>query len=191
MRLLRKLIPPAFAFTAACASSHAATIGQLPIYPRGEYGRIGCFAGASLNRMSGETTVEPSAALSTGPWLVLDSVSEFEWRSAHPEHTAPIETRILQQATLLAQRETLVWVGGFWRRSDGDTIVFREASTFPSVTWRLAQASFGLVGTGEVVSDLRSRLPDGSDLPSTRTWAVAAARVPCERIPQRPPNWPR
>jgi hypothetical protein len=178
------------ALNAACVHSGAEPLSP-PVYPQVGFGRVGCFAGPSLNRMSEDTTSDPRSAISTGPWLVLDSVSAVEWRRAFPEYFRQADERDLQPATLLVQHDTLTWTGGYWRRLAGDSILVQEQSTFPSATWRLAARGTGLVGSGEVVSDMVSLTPDGTALQTRFTWVVVVTEIPCSQIPQRPLSWRR
>jgi hypothetical protein len=161
---------------------------DLPIYPNSGFGRGGCFAGSGLLRNPSEKGSEEDPAAFTGPWLVLDSVSAEEWHTTHPTSE---QRGAFLHATMLLQLDTLVWIGGSWERSVGDSIVFRELSTFPSRTRRMAVVRSGLTGTAEMVSDLVTRNPDGSIHRLVSRWPVSAARVPCEDVPKRPAGWPR
>lgn len=178
------------ALNAACVHSGAEPLSP-PVYPQIGFGRVGCFAGPSLDRMSEDTSFNPRSAIPTGPWLVLDSLSVVEWRRAYPEYSRQVDEHDLHPATLLVQRDTLTWTGGYWRRIAGDSILIQELSMFPPATWRLAATDAGFVGSGEVVSDLVNRAPDGTIRNRRFTWAVVVAEIPCGRVPLRPVSWRR
>lgn len=172
-----------------CASSTSRLAARVPAYPNAGLGRHGCYAGFDLLGTPAINRTSIDSAVKYGPWLVLDSVSLDDWNvQNHGEDVGP--ARVLQ-ATLLHQRDSVTWIGGFWKRVAPDSIVFREGSTFPSTEWRFLVTDAGLRGTGTMVHDVVSRLPNGRDSVHRSVWSTAAVRVPCARLPQRPSGWPR
>jgi hypothetical protein len=185
---MRSVAVLCLAALASCSNGAGSMRYSAPIYPAPGSGKAGCFAGPALQRGVSGSFADVEIAIAAGPWLVLDSMDSREQLRAYPGHAT--DTSAQFRGTLLTMMDTLVWTGGHWTRTSADSILFRELSTFPSAHWRLQVTSTGLRGQREIVSDLVARLPDGTQQRRVLRDEVEVVRVPCNRIPMRPPGWP-
>lgn len=152
-----------------------------PAYPWAGFGRVGCYAGPALARGFRGNPRPSEDVASTGPWLVLDSVTVAELR--HAGYEDPISGDWGRSGVLLERVDTVEVTYGRWHRIQPDSLVFDEGTAFPPVTWRFEVGSAGMVGEGSLVSDAIFRGPDGIERPRTRRWPVHVAPIPCEEIP--------
>ena len=160
---------------ASRASVGPAASSPPPVYPYAGFGRAGCWAGPGLRRMFATGSTRPtSAELAAGPWLVLDALTAGEAHAAG----APVLV-----GSLLERRDTLERTLGRWARVPGDSIVFSEGSTFPSVTWHFRRSGDELIGTGVLVHDAVT-VVNGVRQTSVSRWPVRLVRIPCTMVPR-------
>ena len=152
-----------------------------PAYPWPGFGRIGCYSGPGLQRgYSGETTPGDAAATS-GPWLVLDSLTTTELYEAG--YTDPITPSFLHPASLLERQDTLERTVGTWYRVPPDSLAFDEGSTFPPVYWRFRVEGDRLRGHAVLPHDDYYRDANGEERHDISRWAVDLVAVPCREVP--------
>lgn len=168
----------------ACAPLTRGSAVPPPAYPWSGFGRLGCYAGASLGRMHPGAPAPDAAAAEEGPWLVLDSLSATEIQRGGV--TRHLTERDFRPAKLLERRDSLEWTSGYWYRVSHDSLVFEETSVFPAVVWRFRIGAAELRGEGTLVHDIATREHDGTLHRDISRWPVHVRRVPCAAVPVRP-----
>jgi hypothetical protein len=145
------------------------------VYPHAGFGRIGCFAGASLAPM-GSDSLDPdgSQALERGPWLVLDSLDPTEL-VRFPDEGARTGARVFRADTIVRHFIS-------WERIHGDSIIVHESAFFASTTWRLHMLADSVRGTARLPHDVFT-IVDGRREQSVSRWDARGRRVPCASVP--------
>lgn len=166
------------AFAIGCAGRSRPALVAPPAYPYSGFGRVGCYSGGSLSRLPrDELAVDTSQ--SSGPWLVLDSVSTAELLMAgyRPKDIHDLSHRpgMIVETADRADRS----IGGAWLRVAPDSLAFTD-NYFPSATYRLRVLPSAMRGEAVMVSDV---IANGRTMVSR--WPVALARVPCAVVPIR------
>jgi hypothetical protein len=163
---MRRILP--LLLVLAGCHRNAETAYRPAMYPYAGFGRVGCFAGASLSRGVAATGGPDDNALSRGPWLVLDSLIGIDtaWKRAG------------EPATFVQRGGSFESWWGNWRRITSDSIAIGEG-TYPPVVWRLHVGERELRGEGIMGSDV---MHNGAAAPATR-WPVWLRQVPCSTVP--------
>lgn len=145
------------------------------VYPHAGFGRVGCFAGASL-APRGSDSLDPqgSQALERGPWLVLDSLGPAEL-VRFPSEGARTGARVFRADTIVRHPIR-------WERIPGDSILVHEMAFFASTTWRLHLLADSVRGTARLPHDVFT-IVDGKREQSVWRWDARGWRVPCAAVP--------
>ena len=152
-----------------------------PAYPWSGFGRVGCYAGPALDRMHNGSPTPGDSVATTGPWLVLDSLSVTELYGAG--YKDPIRSSYMYPGSLLERRDTVERTSGDWHRVPPDSVVFDEGTVFPPVAWHFRVEEHGLSGQGVLVHDVLYRGSDGKEHRDTSRWAVQLVRISCGDVP--------
>ena len=152
-----------------------------PLYPSTGFGRIGCFAGASLQQFYNGPSEHTDSAARAGPWLVLDSLTNTEAQRILPKR--PSALGALLQGTIVYPDEPAATVVGPWQRPTADSVILSDSHSQPPVTWRLRWLHDDLIGEAALLSDLAVTLPNGRVFSPTHYWHVDLMRVPCRLVP--------